>query len=180
MTALYWINCSHSFSPPKPFLASINLEVLDISLDGTLRVNYPMLWGCYDATSTKFDSYTSRGLVFYQSRNKFVATGCNNFASLNDAENIFLCGCMSDCVDGNREMNINNSSNGINCCQTAIPVLDVFSASLRSMDTATYNISPFSKYAFIVEQKWFETNPVPVVLEWHIDPTLFPLVTGNN
>ena len=47
------------------------------------------------------------------------------------------------------------------------------------------------KYAFIVEQKWFETNltnssevqnmsHVPVVLEWRIDPKLFPLVTGNN
>uniref|UniRef100_A0A7N2LHW7 Protein kinase domain-containing protein n=1 Tax=Quercus lobata TaxID=97700 RepID=A0A7N2LHW7_QUELO len=191
MTALYWINCSHSFSPPKPFLATIKLEVLDISLDGTLRINYPMLWGCSDATSSEFDSYTSRRLVFSQSRNKFVAMGCNNFASLNDAENFVLCGCMSVCNDGNREMNINNSCNGINCCQTAIPVLDVFSASLRSMDTGTYNISPSCKYAFIVEQKWFETNltnpfevqnmsHVPVVLEWRIDPTLFPLVTGNN
>lgn len=49
MTDLYWINCNHSFSPPKPFLASINLEVLDISLDGTLHVNYPMLWVCSNA-----------------------------------------------------------------------------------------------------------------------------------
>ena len=191
MTDLYWINCSHSFSPPKPFLSTINLEVLDISLDGTLRVNYPMLWGCSDATSSEFDTYTSRGLVFSQSRNKFVAMGCNNFASLNDAENFVLCGCMSVCNDGNRETNINNSCNGINCCQTAIPVLDLFSVSLKSMDTGTYNISPSCKYAFIVEQKWFETNltnpfqvqnmsHVPVVLEWRIDPKLFPLVTGNN
>lgn len=190
MTDLYWINCSHSFSPPKPFLASINLEVLDITLDGTLRVNYPMLWGCSDASRTGYNSYTSRGLVFSRSRNKFVAMGCNNFASLNDAENIVLCGCMSVCSDINRETNIDNSCNGINCCQTAIPVLDLFSASLKSMD-ATYNSSPSCKYAFIVEQNWFETNltnlfevqnmsHVPVVLEWRIDPTLFPLVTGNN
>ncbi|XP_075646272.1 wall-associated receptor kinase-like 3 [Castanea sativa] len=191
MTDLYWINCSHSFSPPKPFLASIKHEVLDISLDGTLRVNYPILWNCSDAASTHFDSYTSRRLVFSRSRNKFVAMGCNNFASLNDAENIVLCACSSVCNDINSETNIDNSCNGINCCQTAIPVLDVFSASLKSMDTATYNISPSCKYAFIVEQKWFETNltnpfevrnmsHVPVVLEWGIDPTLFPLVTGNN
>ena len=193
MTDLYWINCSHSFSPPKPFLSTINLEVLDISLDGTLRVNYPMLWGCSDATSTKFDSYTSRGLVFSQSRNKFVAMGCDNFASLNDAEENVLCGCMSVCNNITGEMNINNSCNGIDCCQAAIPVLDVFHVSLRSLHTATYPIRemPACKYAFIVEQKWFETNltnpfeaqnmsHVPVVLEWRIDPTLFPLVTGNN
>ena len=47
------------------------------------------------------------------------------------------------------------------------------------------------KYAFIVEQKWFETNltnpfevqnmsHVPVVLEWLINPRLFPFVTRNN
>nr|POE88716.1 wall-associated receptor kinase-like 9 [Quercus suber] len=59
------------------------------------------------------------------------------------------------------------------------------------MDTGTYNIPSSCKSAFIVEQKWFETNltnplevqnmsHVPVVLEWRIDPKLFPLVTGNN
>ncbi|KAM4080967.1 hypothetical protein ACJW30_11G057700 [Castanea mollissima] len=190
MTDLYWINCSDSFSPPKPFLASINLEVLDISLDGTLRVNYPMLLNCSEGTSTQFDSYTTRGLVFSQSRNKFVAMGCNNFASLTAAKGVILCGCMSVCDTHTPigEMNISHSCNGINCCQTAIPVLDGFSLSLRSIDTATYAMRPSCKYAFIVEQQWFETNPsevrnmshVPVVLEWRIDPTLFPLVTGNN
>ncbi|XP_030964337.1 wall-associated receptor kinase-like 10 [Quercus lobata] len=193
MTNLYWINCSHSFSPPKPFLASINLEVLDISLDdGTLRVNYPMFWGCSNATRIKFDSYYSRSLVFSQSRNKFIAIGCNNFASLIDAESAILCGCMSVCDNKNREMNISNSCNGINCFQTTIPsVLQDFSVSLKSIDTESDRINPSCKYAFIVEQKWFETNltnpfevqnmsHVPVVLEWLIDPTLFPLVTGNR
>ncbi|KAL0008621.1 hypothetical protein SO802_010123 [Lithocarpus litseifolius] len=192
MTDLYWINCSHSFSPPKPFLATIELEVLDISLDGTLRVNYPMLWGCSNATRTEFDSYYSRSLVFSQSRNKFIAMGCNNFASLIDAESAVLCGCMSVCDNKNKEMNISNSCNGINCCQTTIPsVLQDFSVSLRSIDTEADRINPSCKYAFIVEQKWFETNltnpievqnmsHVPVVLEWLVDPTLFPLVTGNN
>ena len=192
MTNLNWINCSHSFSPPKPFLASINLEVLDISLDGTLRVNYPMLWVVLMLQGQNLKAIIQVSLVFSQSRNKFIAMGCNNFASLIDAESAVPCGCMSVCDNKNREMNISNSCNGINCCQTTIPsVLQDFSVSLKSIDTESDRINPSCKYAFIVEQKWFETNLtnpfevqnmsyVPVVLEWLIDPTLFPLVTGNN
>ena len=190
MTALYWINCSHSFSPPKPFLAIINLEVLDISLDGTLRLNYPMLWLCSNATRMEYEGYYSTILVFSQSRNKFIAMGCNNFASLLGSGSTVLCGCMSVC--DNTTMNISNSCNGINCCQTTIPsVLQAFSVSLRSIDTESDRINPPCKYAFIVEQKWFETNltnpfqvqnmsHVPVVLEWLINPRLFPFVTRNN
>ena len=178
MTDLYWINCSHSFSPPKPFLASINLEVLDISLDGTLRVNYSMLSSCSNATGINFDSYASRVLVFNRSRNKFDAMGCNNFVLSNDKENFVLCGCNNEtgnsCVDGNTEMKTGNSANPISCCLAPIPVLDVFSASSRSTESQS------CKYAFRVDKKWCENYQVPVVLEWRIDPTLFPLVTGNN
>ena len=188
----YLINCNYSFSPPKPFLASINREVLDISLDGTLRVNYPILWGCSNATGTDFGMHTSIFLVFSQSRNKFIAMGCNNFASLIDAEYAVLCGCMSVCDNKYTEMNISNSCSGINCCQTTIPsLLRNFSVSLKSIDTESDRFNTPCKYAFIVEQKWFEanlTNPfevqnmshVPVVLEWLIPPRLFPLVIGNN
>ena len=90
------------------------------------------------------------------------------------------------------EMNISSSCNGINCCQTTIPsVLQDFSVSLKSIDTESDRINPSCKYAFIVEQKWFETNltnpfevqnmsHVPVVLEWLIDLRSYPGVTGNN
>ena len=186
MNDLYLINCSHSsglakpflflISPPASFLAPLNLEVLDISLDGTLRAKYPMHWGCASATDINFDSYASRVLVFNRSRNKYDPMGCNNFAlsNSNTSENFVLCGCKPSCVDGNRELKINKSDNPISCCITAIPVFDVFSASRRSTD------SPSCKNAFIVDKKWADDYTVPVVLEWRIDPTLFPLVTGNN
>jgi len=39
--------CNDSFSPPKPFLRSLNLEVLNISIEGgTVRVNYPTFSSC--------------------------------------------------------------------------------------------------------------------------------------
>ena len=38
------IACDYTLGSPKPFLRSFDLEVLDVSLEGTLRVNYPMSW----------------------------------------------------------------------------------------------------------------------------------------
>jgi len=186
----YKINCNHSFSPPKPTFSTLTeMEVLDISLDGTLRVNYPRFLSCSNGTKTKpFDSLAARSLVFSQSRNRFIAIGCDNFASLNDAEDVVICGCMSVC--DNKAINSSNGCNGINCCQTTIPSgLQDFSLSLKPIDPNHPTSS--CKYAFIVEQKWFETNltnafeivnmsHAPVVLEWFIDPTLSSLVTGNN
>ena len=77
----YQIYFDHSFSPPKPmFLNLTEMEVLDISLDGTLRVNYPRFLSCSNGTNTKpFDSLAARSLVFSQSRNRFIAIGCDNF-----------------------------------------------------------------------------------------------------
>ena len=46
------IGCNHTLGSPKPFLRRLDLEVLDISLGGTLRVNYPMSWWC-PTTETK-------------------------------------------------------------------------------------------------------------------------------
>ena len=64
------------------FSTLTEMEVLDISLDGTLRVNYARFWSCSNGTKTKpFDSLRGISLVFYQSRNKFVAMGCNNFVN---------------------------------------------------------------------------------------------------
>ncbi|XP_075644289.1 wall-associated receptor kinase-like 10 [Castanea sativa] len=186
----YRIDCNHSFSPPKPmFTTFTQFEVLDISLDGTLRVNYPRFFSCSNGTKTKpFDSLAARSLVFSQSRNRFIAIGCDNFASLNDAEDVVICGCMSVC--DNKAINRGNGCNGINCCQTTIPSdLQDFSLSLKPIDPN--HPSSTCKYAFIVEQMWFETNltspsdiqnmsHVPVVLEWLIDSTLSSLVLGNS
>ena len=193
MSNSYQIYCNHSFSRPKPmFLNLTEMEVLDISLDGTLRVNYPRFWSCSNGTKTKFDSLPGRNLVFSQSRNRFIAIGCNNFASLNDAENVVICGCMSVCNNKPRAMNGSNSCSGINCCQATIPSdLQHFSLSLQAIDPKHDTDNPSCKFAFIVEQKWFETNltnpfeirnmsHAPVVLEWLIDARLSSLVTGNN
>ncbi|KAM3684182.1 hypothetical protein ACB098_11G025300 [Castanea mollissima] len=191
LSVLYRIHCNDSFSPPKPmFNDHTQLEVLDISLDGTLRVNYPRYSSCSNGTETKpFDSIAERSLVFSQSRNRFVAIGCNNFASLHDvdAKNVVICGCMSVCE--NKTVNSSNGCNGINCCQTTIPsYLRYFSLSLKPIDPN--HPSSSCKYAFIVEQKWFETNltspleiqsmsHVPVVLEWFIDSIFSSHVLGN-
>ncbi|KAF7115776.1 hypothetical protein RHSIM_RhsimUnG0047500 [Rhododendron simsii] len=37
------VTCNDSFNPPKPFINSINLEVLHVSLSGTVQVNNPVI-----------------------------------------------------------------------------------------------------------------------------------------
>ncbi|KAF7151846.1 hypothetical protein RHSIM_Rhsim02G0164600 [Rhododendron simsii] len=37
------VTCNDSFNPPKPFINSINLEVLHNSLNGNVQVNNPVI-----------------------------------------------------------------------------------------------------------------------------------------
>ena len=76
------IGCNHTLGSPKPFLRSFDLEVLDISLEGTLRVNYPMSSWC-PMSGTEIApnvSLASSPFVFSKLRNIFVAIGCDNLA----------------------------------------------------------------------------------------------------
>ncbi|XP_023897165.1 wall-associated receptor kinase-like 17 [Quercus suber] len=76
------IYCNNTLGSPKPFLRRLDLEVLDISLEGTLRVNYPMSWWCPYGRSTPNVSLASSPFVFSKLRNIFVAMGCANVAYL--------------------------------------------------------------------------------------------------
>ncbi|GMY18769.1 wall-associated receptor kinase-like 10, partial [Fagus crenata] len=181
-------------------------DVLEISLEGWVRVNYPISWVCtnYYRTSDRSSStdptyggssdnssLSSSPFVFSQSRNRFVAVGCNTFASLNSPEDgSVIGGCMSVC-EKNPERTKVTSCNGIECCQTTIPSdLDALLTTIKPIDTEPPS-KVGCKHAFIVEQKWLEDNftdpnevqnmfMVPVVLDWGINTTEFSLVTGKN
>ncbi|KAK7829569.1 putative wall-associated receptor kinase-like 11 [Quercus suber] len=97
------IGCNHTLGSPKPFLRRLDQEVLDISLEGTLRVNYPMSWWCPE-TSTKKESgsaasvsLASSPFLFSKLRNIFVAMGCGNLAFIEPSVDT-IGGCMSVCV----------------------------------------------------------------------------------
>ena len=182
-------------STPKAFLKSFKLEVLNISLQhSTVLVNYPIFWICANGTKTTASvDLASSPFVFSQFANKFLAVGCDNFASLASPDGTIVGGCMSVCVKNTTLLTNNDgtSCNGINCCQTSIPSsLQVFNATIESINRESpSNID--CKYAFLAEQMWFEANlinpfkiqnmsQVPVALDWGINTTLLPLFTGNN
>ncbi|GMY18792.1 wall-associated receptor kinase-like 1 [Fagus crenata] len=172
------ISCNNS----NPFLTMIEKDVLEISLEGWVRVNYSIPWSYDDTSFFNYTELSSSPFIFSQSRNRFVAVGCNTFASLNSRQDdSVIGGCMSFCEEKPKRTKV-TSCNGIECCQTTIPSdLDVFDITIKPTNDESLSTAEI-KYAFIVEQRWLEdniTNPilvknmsmVPVVLEWGMNTT---------
>ena len=93
------ISCNDTFSLPKPFLRRFNLEVLDISLLGTVRVNYPTFSSCSNSITktTEIVDFTKSPFVFSQSKNSFIAIGCNIFASVKSLDGSVIAGPLGAC-----------------------------------------------------------------------------------
>jgi hypothetical protein len=156
-----------SRASPRPVLKKLHLEVLNISLGGTVRVNYPTFVTCdpFRAHGKLNTELAKIPFIFSQSQNKFVAIGCNNFASMltiydpNETNSIefVMGGCMSICVGDNYEVMNGRSCNGINCCQTTIPsYLNAFNTSVRPVSNDGYFSSKDCNSAILVEEKWLQ------------------------
>jgi hypothetical protein len=191
-------NNSDSWASPKFVLKKLDLEVLNISLGGTVRVNYPTFVTYSNDSSSKLNKELATSpFIFSQSENRFIAIGCNIFVSMlnlygpntkrvkNNGSFISgsapRAGCITIC-DPRSDLINTSSCNGINCCQTTIPSnLDSFNTSMRPIkDKVIYG---GCKSAFLVEEKWFQKRGsinissimphVPVVLEWRIPNASF-------
>ncbi|XP_058202993.1 wall-associated receptor kinase-like 8 [Rhododendron vialii] len=173
------VTCDHSFNPPKPFINSINLEVLKIPIIGsTVQVNNPVItYNCSGRADGKDVDLCETSFTFSHTYNRFTAMGCNNLALVVRGSDI-RTGFMSIC---NAFLPPSQSDEtgcyGINCCQTRIlRGLRMVNASLRSIDPN--NNQHGCKYAFMVDNQWFsdkdifnvfnvsETEYVPAVLDW--------------
>ena len=190
------IGCNHTLGSPKPFLRRLDLEVLDISLKGTLRVNYPMSWWCpgnetKNATrSAENVSLASSPFYFSKSRNIFIAMGCGNLALFRSSVGT-IAGCMSVCDVKDTIPTNSSSCNGIDCCKSTIPSdLDVFTADITGK-YGNFTGAKDCNYGSLVDQKWFEENltnhfevktmsQVPVVLNWEINESLSSLVMKSK
>ncbi|KAK3015592.1 hypothetical protein RJ639_007401 [Escallonia herrerae] len=168
----FLVTCNTSFSPPRAFIPSINLELLDVSLSrGTIRVNNPVIAaGCPGWHNDSNVDLQRSPFMFSITYNRFTAMGCNNVAVIN-WNGAPAGGCMSFCQAGTE----GSGCYGINCCQTTIPrYLRFFNTTFTSIHNRSKQGA--CKYAFIVEQEWFTnlTSPytaatmhrVPAVLDW--------------
>ncbi|KAE9444759.1 hypothetical protein C3L33_23343, partial [Rhododendron williamsianum] len=170
------VTCNHSCNPPKPFINSINLEVLKISVvnESTVQVNNPVITqNCSGRADGKDVDFFSSPFTFSDKDNRFTASGCNNLALVVHGSDI-RTGCMSICNTYLRPSLSKTGCYGINCCQTRIPRgLRFINASQGSVNQN--NNKAVCKYAFMVDYRWFSNEDilkvrdmeyVPAVLDW--------------
>ena len=154
----------------KPVLKRAQLEVLNISIGGTLQVNSPVTFLCNETESSPMADLTGSPFVYSQEKNRFTAVSCGFLAGMVSAEFV-VGGCRSVC-DHQKSASCDI---GINCCQTTIPpYLTMMNASILYQGEAP----ECHGYAFLVDKDWFERSSsahavksrsnVPVVLEWNI------------
>ncbi|KAK3000708.1 hypothetical protein RJ639_022420 [Escallonia herrerae] len=184
------ITCNHSYYPPKPFIASSNLEVIEIS-DTQVRIKNFVASNCFNQTG----ELTGRNSVWIQlstshytfsDANKFMVIGCDDLALIsNERGRKFTSGCVSVCANASDILD-DGLCSGIGCCQTPIPKgLQSFYTEIRSLNnhTEVWSFDPCG-YAFLGEQERFNfrgapdlsdpdfmsgtTETVPVVLDWVI------------
>ncbi|PPS16196.1 hypothetical protein GOBAR_AA04389 [Gossypium barbadense] len=181
----FLITCNTTFSPPRPFLGPGNTPapVLNISLDGELRVSFSVACQCYDASGMLVEETTS-SLVSEKfpisTRNRFTAVGCDTFAAIAGTRGQnFTTGCLSLCDQ--MESVTNGSCAGIGCCQTMIPIeTRNFGAAVGGLNNhSTVNSFNPSSFAFLVEEGFYNFSiadlidmqnkqDMPVVLDWTV------------
>ncbi|XP_021892557.1 putative wall-associated receptor kinase-like 16 [Carica papaya] len=188
----FFINCTDS---NKAFLADTNIPIINISLDGHLRVSVRTSYDCYDNFGNLTDWYDNylvspgRFLVS-SSRNMFTVVGCDTYAYLTtEVGKKYETGCMSKCFA--MEDVVNGSCTGIGCCQIFIRKgLKGYSAATYSFD-GHKNVTDFNPcgYAFVVEDGYFNFSSLdlqdnhgeyPVVLDWSTGNFTCEVAKENN
>ncbi|KAH6765315.1 hypothetical protein C2S51_016564 [Perilla frutescens var. frutescens] len=172
-----------------PFLSSINLEVVNISVHGVVIVNQPVSpMNCSDAMTVEFLPMSLGGSPFTISAryNSLAVLGCANSVWLlpNATTRVGVGGCMAICEDNSFT---NSSCDGINCCTATIPQgLQSFVYRYISIQSTTDGLCG---YTFPVDKKWFQQDYkrytglqsnqsypydqgfefAPLVLEWELE-----------
>lgn len=158
--------------------------MLDITLEGQLRLEAPVAYDCYDQDGNR-TSFSSLGLHFKSfpvssTRNKFTAIGCDTNAVIQGSfGQKYMTGCMSLC-EGIEDLR-NESCSGIGCCQTSIPEgVQDYGITVGSFyyHEGVWDFSKCS-YAFVVEEKRYNFSTTdlhtlsidstfPLVLDWAV------------
>ncbi|XVE91175.1 hypothetical protein DITRI_Ditri20bG0133200 [Diplodiscus trichospermus] len=185
LNSSFEISCNESSSPPKIFLTSIKMEVLNISLETDyssqyVRVNNPIVSeNCTDRNTSRPVNFSASPFFYNAGYNKFVAAGCNNRALIAGIEPVIV-GCESGCSGQRIFGPLNETCNGETCCETVIPSrLQLFNAKFESKQAEKKTESRGCKLAFVVEQDWFDYNItehsmvqsmeyVPAMLSWTV------------
>ncbi|KAK0581797.1 hypothetical protein LWI29_018151 [Acer saccharum] len=160
----------------KLFLARINLEVLNFSLEAsTILVNHPVFNTCVSAgDSMESANLENSPFFFSDTGNILFGRGCSFSATINHNET--YAGCYSNCF---KKGDPTAECLGIDCCQSRIPLsLQLFNV-YAGYDSGIAR-KP-CKLVFVVQEEWIVRNKwnpgnskaVPVVLDWGIHISSF-------
>ncbi|KAG4200850.1 hypothetical protein ERO13_A05G239750v2 [Gossypium hirsutum] len=184
MSRRFFIRCNTSFNPPKAFLTTSDIEVLHISLNGYLRIQYPVGYDCYNSSGSAyyFDArFRLSKFLISHTRNKFTAIGCDTYAYVEGfTGRTYSTGCVSFCYDV-ADL-VNGSCSGIGCCQTALPkgVTDYelsFDSYWKHSKLLSFNPCSYGfavedgAYSFSVSDLSninFSKKKFPIILDWTI------------
>lgn len=185
----FQISCENSTGKSKPFMNSTGLEVLEVSVEGTLRVLIPITFSdCSDKPSDGRAPNLEIVGFKYSQRNRFTSLSCGRVTMMS-SYGLTIGGCMSICDNSGAARNYTNTCGGINCCQNTVPA-NLYQFLIKFGDVIFNAYSGEKcKYAFLVDQDWFtspsinvsaigERDSVPVVIEW--DPSTKNWTGSNN
>ncbi|KAG6391639.1 hypothetical protein SASPL_149396 [Salvia splendens] len=140
-----------------PYLSSINLEVVNVSIYGVVIVNLPVSpINCSEGRQTRESlpiSLTGSPFTLSAHYNTFVVLGCKTAVGFH-SNRTQVGGCLAMCDDANATDV--TSCNGINCCRTSIPRrVQVFEFTYQSIQASN---SSFCGYVFPVDKKWLHNK----------------------
>ncbi|KAL6144263.1 hypothetical protein ACLB2K_054958 [Fragaria x ananassa] len=102
-----------------------------------------------------------RLLKVRREENKFTSVSCGRIASLTfpEREGQIMAVCLSICDEYSPAL-VNNTCNGINCCQTSIPfsTYGVLNTSFGPLINGSGSETSACKYAFLVDPEWFTSH----------------------
>ncbi|XP_047306634.1 putative wall-associated receptor kinase-like 16 [Impatiens glandulifera] len=188
-TFLVVCNETH-FNPPKPFLSNRTtdpFELLDIMLDGQLRVSSPVSRYCYNQTGGVIRNETKNviqelpvNFFFSDTKNKYIGVGCDTVVVVLSLRNTrYATGCISLC--NTPQAVINGSCTGFGCCETSLlKQTRVYGIGIFSIEkhVKVWEFDPCS-YTFIGEIDAFnfslsdirgllDRKSFPAMLDWAI------------
>ncbi|KAL4559027.1 hypothetical protein LXL04_031159 [Taraxacum kok-saghyz] len=185
-TQIPHLNVSRIFPQPFEFL-SHPLEVLEIDINGNLRVNLPIVYRCYSKSGETISGPTTEistsRFPISSTENRFMGVGCDVEANIGVHNPTMVTKCLLDCNYFHGAIK-NGSCMGRGCCQASIPPGTTYAGiyiSLPENKTTVWNETRCG-YAFIVEKDEYKfdnselrTMPnnvsFPVSLDWSVGST---------
>jgi hypothetical protein len=162
MAESFDVKCDETSKPPRAFLRSIKMELVNITLERGAVVEGPVI--SVDSSGRQEGVPVNlEGTPFlFSYSNYFIAVGCNTRASLwtkNGSDE--HTGCDSICSNGSSISNIrfgNGGCSGKDCCQDMnLPLsLQVFNSTFKLIEGKQG--SDGRKLAFLADQYWFYNN----------------------